>query len=118
MIWLCIALAAMAFVLFNAGAELVTLCFGFAVALCLRARAVAAAQQIRNAWNRACSFTVVAFVEFWADQKSIHAAAYVITATAWRRASASLHAIYVHLGLPHVCLSSRMLAIPLSTARR
>ncbi|MCX7167904.1 MAG: hypothetical protein NTV11_16740 [Rhodocyclales bacterium] len=118
-VWFWITLAAMAFVLANAGAELVVLWLGFAVGISLRERAAEAARRIRKAFNESCCFPVNAPGETWSAQQRIHAVVNMtIAVTARRYVLSVLQDLYAYLGLPHICLSSRLLPSPVTLARQ
>lgn len=116
--WLYVALAAMAFVIAGAGVELIVLEAVFALALCLRYGAAVAARGIRKAINEACAICVMARIESREILTIMAGINYVTTVTACRRSLESLQACFAALGLPHVCLSSRLLPLPVSTARQ
>ena len=116
--WLYVALAAMAFVIAGAGVELIVLEAVFALALCLRYGAAVAARGIRKAINVACAICVMARIESREILTLMAGINYVTTVTACRRSLESLQACFAALGLPHVCLSSRLLPLPVSTARQ
>lgn len=116
--WLYVALAAMVFVIAGAGAELIALELAFAVALCLRCAAVMAAKAIRKSINVITAVCVMARAEGRQANHSAGSSDHVTNVTACRRSLESLQACFASLGLPHVCLSSRLLPLPVSIARQ
>jgi hypothetical protein len=116
-IWLYVALAAMAFVIADKEAELIVLELAFTVALCLRQGAALAARAIRKSVNVITAIGVMARNEGRQVQRCAESINHVITATARRRSSESPQACFASLGLSHLCLSSRLLPLPVSIAR-
>lgn len=117
-IWLYVALAAMAFVIYDKGAELIILELAFAAALCLRQGAALAARAIRKSINVITAIGVMARVEGRQVQQCIAGIEHVTTVTARLRSLESRQACFASLGLPHLCLSSRLLPLPISIARQ
>lgn len=117
-IWLYVALAAMAFVIYDKGAELIILELAFAAALCLRQGAALAAGAIRKSVNVITAIGVMARVEGRQAQHCIAGIEHVTTVTARRRSSESIQACFASLGLSHDCLASRLLPLPVSIARQ
>ena len=117
-IWLYVALAAIAFVIYDKGAELIILELAFAAALCLRQGAALAARAIRKSVNVITAIGVMARAEGRQVQHCIAGVDHVTTVTARRRSSESRQACFASLGLPHHCLASRLLPLPVSIARQ
>lgn len=117
-IWLYVALAAIAFVIYDKGVELSILEFAFAVALCLRQGAAMAARAIRKSINVITAIGVMARLEGRQVQRCAAGNNHVTTVTARRRSSESQQACFASLGLSHFCLSSRLLPLPVSIARQ
>lgn len=117
MSWLCIALVAIVAVVANAGAELIFLWLGFTVGLCLRARAAVAAHRIRRAVLQASYYVTKGIDESKVIRLRNIATTYFATVIALRRVFAALQASLARLGLPHVCLSPKVLPQPISAAR-
>jgi hypothetical protein len=116
--WLYVALAAMVFVIVGAGAELIVLEIAFVLALCLRQGAALSASVIRKSVNVINSIGVTARTEARQVQRSAAGINHVTTVTARRRSSESRQACFASLGLPHLCLASRLLPLPISIARQ
>lgn len=116
--WLYVALAAMALVIFDKGAELIALEFAFAAALCLRQGAALAARAIRKSVNVITAIGVMARAEGRQVQHCIAGIEHVTAVTARRRSSESRQACFASLGLSHLCLASRLLPLPVSVARQ
>jgi hypothetical protein len=117
-IWLYVAVAAMGFVIYDKGAELIILELAFAAALCLRQGAALAARAIRKSVNVITAIGVMARVEGRQVQQCIAGIEHVTTVTARRRSSESRQACFASLGLSHLCLSSRLLPLPVPIARQ
>jgi hypothetical protein len=117
-IWLYVALAAIAFVIYDKGAELIILELAFAAALCLRQGAALAARAIRKSVNVITAIGVMARAEGRQVQHCIAGIDHVTTVTARRRSSESRQACFASLGLSHLCLASRLLPLPVSIARQ
>lgn len=117
-IWLYVALAAIAFVIYDKGAELIILELAFAAALCLRQGAALAARAIRKSVNVITAIGVMARAEGRQVQHCITGIEHVTIVTARRRSSESWQACFASLGLSHLCLASRLLPLPVSIARQ
>jgi hypothetical protein len=117
-IWLYVVLAAMVFVIFDKGAELIILELAFAAALCLRQGAALAARAIRKSVNVITAIGVMARAEGRQVQHCIPGIEHVTTVTARRSSLESLQACFASLGLSHLCLASRLLPLPVSIARQ
>ncbi|MBU0753181.1 MAG: hypothetical protein KJ787_10615 [Gammaproteobacteria bacterium] len=113
-IWLYVALAAMVFVIFDKGAELIILELAFAAALCLRQGAAIAARAIRKSINMITAIGVMASAEGKQVQRRIAGFDYVTTVAVRHITLASLQACFAS---PHFCLASRLLPLPVSIAR-
>jgi hypothetical protein len=116
--WLYVALAAMAFVIVGAGAELIILEIAFALALCLRSSAATAAGGIRKTINEACTFSRNSLVESRRLELRTVDIDRMTTVVVRRSSLESLQACFASLGLPHLCLASRLLPQPVSIARQ
>lgn len=116
--WLYVALAAIAFVIADKGAELIVLELAFAVALCLRCGAAMAAKAIRKSVNVITAVCVMARAEGRQANHSAGGNDHVTIVAACRRSLESLQACFASLGLPHPCLASRLLPQPISIARQ
>ncbi len=117
-IWLYVALAAIAFVIYDKGVELVLLELAFAAALCLRQGAAIGARAVRKSVNVITAIGVMARAEGRQVQHSIAGIDHVTTVAARRRSSESIQACFASLGLSHYCLASRLLPLPVSIARK
>ena len=117
-IWLYVALAAIAFVIYDKGAELIILELAFAAALCLRQGAALAARAIRKSVNVITAIGVMARAEGRQVQHCIAGIDHVTTVTARRSSLESLQACFASLGLSNFCLASRLLPLPISIARQ
>jgi len=116
--WLYVALVAMAFVIFDKGAELIVLELAFAVALYLRQCAAIAAKAIRRSINVINAIGVMARVEGRQVQRCAAGINHVTSVTARRRSSESRQASFASLGLPHLGLAARLLPQPVSFAQQ
>ncbi len=116
--WLYVALAAMAFVIADKGAELVMLELAFAAALCLRCGAALAVKAIWKSVNVITAIGVMARAEGKQVQLRMAGIDHVITVTARHRSLKSLQACFASLGLSHDCLASRLLPQPVLIARQ
>lgn len=116
--WLYVALAAMALVIVGAGAELVILEIAFVLALCLRSSAAAAAGGIRKAINQACAFSRISWGENRRLQRRAAELDHAATVAVRLGTLETLQACFASLGLPHHCLASRLLPLPVSFARQ
>lgn len=116
--WLYVALAAMVFVIVGAGAELIILEIAFVLALCMRQGAAIAAKAIRRSVNVNDAIGAMARTEGRQAQRCAAGIDHVTTVTARRRSSESRQACFASLGLSHLCLSSRLLPLPVSIARQ
>lgn len=117
-IWLYVALAAMTFVIADKGAELVMLELAFAAALCLRCGAALAVKAIWKSVNVITAIGVMSRAEGKQVQLCMAGIDYVTTVTARHRSLKSRQACFAVLGLPHLCLASRLLPLPVSIARQ
>lgn len=110
--WLYVALAAMALVIFDKGAELVALEIAFIVALCLRHAAAIAARAIRRSINVVSAIGVMERMEGREILRHDAGSDCVTTVTTRRRSRESRQASYASLGLPHPSLTARLLPQP------
>lgn len=115
--WLYVALAAMAFVIVGAGAELIILEIAFVLALCLRHGAAIAAKAVRKSINVITAIGLMARAEGRLVQRCAAGIGHVTDVTARRRTLESRQASFSLLGLPHPGLTARLLPQPGSIAR-
>lgn len=116
--WLFVALVAMILVIFDMEAELVILELAFFVALCLRQCAAVAARAIRKSNNHAAAIAILDRSEERQIQRRFAGHTHVTSVTARCRSFESLQACLASLGIPHYCLASRLLPLPVSIARQ
>lgn len=116
--WLYVALVAITLVVFDKGAELVVMELAFFFALCLRQSAAVAARAIRKSNNQASARAVLERTEGRETQHRVTGIDHVTTVAARRSTLASLQACFESLGLPHICLASRLLPQPVPIARQ
>jgi hypothetical protein len=116
--WLYVALAAAAFVIIGAGAELIALEIAFAIALCLRSKAAIAARSISKSINEGSAICVMERIEGRKIQRRVAGFDHVKTVATRRRSAESHQASFSSLSLPHPGLTNRLLPRPRRRTRQ
>jgi len=117
-IWFYIAVVAIGAVLFNAGPELIAVFVGFVLALCIRARAAAAAREIGRASNYVTGVALRTLLETKAFIRRLTATDRAVLISALCCSVKAHQAVLGAVGLAHIWIAPRLLPHPAPFARQ